>query len=801
MCESDWEPNMSGVIRRPAYPADVVPTIGEIMNCTTAWQVFVRSVRRNPDSPYVGRRVFNRDGSRGKYLFQSYKTAYNTALHLGIGINKVTGVKPGEHVALWMPNCPEWVLLEQACNRYGFVSVPLFDALSKEQTEFVIDHSDARVIFTHPRTSAAALAAAPRCPNLEYIVELDTEFDAAMAAGFTLAPPDRVGRGTHEADLPVWRPYQCVSTGQLVTSNDISDPCFAPMCNTCGALRHRRAPVKLMKYSEILHAGAAAVDHPWVDNPPCPPTQDDTASLVYTSGTTGTPKGVIVLHRALMATLAGWYSAGVYLYEGDVHLSILPLAHVYERSVSHALVAFGGSLAFPSNGVHDLLGDVAAARPCFLIGVPRLFEKISTGVQRKIEKLPAAKRALFWSVFRLKEALGAPGKRFLGPLDDAVFGDIRAALGGRCRFIISGSAPLPHFVYRFFFIAFGLEAVLQGYGLTETAAAGTVTDFLNPVPSVGYNCPILELKLASVPGTVYNPILGTGELLIRGQAVTPGYYKNTEASRSAMTVDGWLRTGDVARLNLDGSVSIIDRRKNLIKLGQGEYVSVERLESIFSGCSYVENIFIHGSGYESQLVAVVVPAYSVLKSLVETQQPRYCSVATFSGLVNSPSFEGGLGQKLAASGEPSPGTSSPCSSAGTNPESSMRQEELNAWASSPAIAALVTAELAAFGRAHGLRGFELPASIIIEPSSFTVENSMLTPTMKLRRPAALKKYSKRFDSLYADMHRRSKARQNDVTFGNDVTAWITAKRARMATGFQSWTDSRAARGLKSAQAK
>jgi long-chain acyl-CoA synthetase len=324
-----------------------------------------------------------------------------------------------------------------------------------------------------------------------------------------------------------------------------------------------------------FHAGpdsivAIAADEQW-DNrlsAPCP-NRSQLATLIYTSGTTGHPKGVMLSHGNLLADVAAGIG-GVPVFPDDLFLSFLPASHAFERTVGHFLpTACGAEIAY-AEAVTTLLRDMPEVQPTIMISVPRLYEKIYAGVQAKLAAGPGIKRRLF----NLAQALGAQrfelrkqGKDLSGwkavvqgLLDKAVNAKLRNKMGGRIRAFVSGGAALHPNIARFLLAAD--ITVLPGYGLTETSPVLSVNRESNIKPAtVGPALPGVEFKLAD-----------DSELLVRGPMVMQGYWNRPEETAETLDEDGWLRTGDIVEIDDDGYVTIVDRKKEIMVLSNGENV-------------------------------------------------------------------------------------------------------------------------------------------------------------------------------------------------------------------------------------
>jgi long-chain acyl-CoA synthetase len=301
----------------------------------------------------------------------------------------------------------------------------------------------------------------------------------------------------------------------------------------------------------------------------------DLATLIYTSGTTGKPKGVMLTHGNLLADVAAGLG-GVPVFDSDTFLSFLPVSHAFERTVGHFLpIACGARIAYVED-ITTLMRDIPEVRPTVMISVPRLYEKIYAGVQEKLSHAASIQRSLFAGAQALgmrRFELRRQGSDLRGTealayrvLDALVHGPLRKKMGGRLRVFISGGAALHPDIVQFL-LAAGLP-VCPGYGLSEASPVLTVNPerYIKP-ETVGPALPGVELRLAE-----------DGELLARGQMVMQGYWNRPQESAEAVTADGWLHTGDIASMDKDGYVRIVDRKKELIALSNGEKVSPSMVE-------------------------------------------------------------------------------------------------------------------------------------------------------------------------------------------------------------------------------
>ncbi|PWN87587.1 acetyl-CoA synthetase-like protein [Acaromyces ingoldii] len=349
-----------------------------------------------------------------------------------------------------------------------------------------------------------------------------------------------------------------------------------------------------------------------------PPKPDDVACIMYTSGSTGAPKGVILTHSNLIAAVGAVEKLlGPYLKPSDTFLAYLPLAHILEFIVECALTYVGVTMGYgsvktlTSNSTKNCEGDLPTFKPSIMVGVPAVWETIRKGINQKVNSGPTVARMAFKAGYTLKQN---KVPLLSNAADAVVFSKVRAQTGGRLRLTLSGGAALSKETQEFLQTA--LVDVLQGYGLTETVGmcAILIPDFLQS-SCVGVPVPAVEVKLVDVPDAGYRAANNQGEIWIRGPAVSKGYFKREKETNEAFSEDGWFMSGDVGQWNKDGTLSIIDRKKNLVKLSGGEYIAIEKLESTYKSCDYVQNICVHADPDAKQPMALVFPREEAFRKL------------------------------------------------------------------------------------------------------------------------------------------------------------------------------------------
>lgn len=427
---------------------------------------------------------------------------------------------------------------------------------------------------------------------------------------------------------------------------------------------------------------------------------------MYTSGTTGDPKGVMISNESILSIISGvdhhLESINEEFSERDVYLSYLPLAHIFDRVIEELLISRGASIGFWHKDVKQLVDDIRELRPTTLCAVPRVLDRIYSGLVEKISTAGFVKHTLFTLAYSYKLRNMTKGFKHVeaAPLfDKIIFNKVKEGLGGNLRLLLSGAAPLSANVETYLRVV-TCAHVLQGYGLTETCAGSFVArpDELSMIGTVGPPLPIVDVCLESVPEMGYDALasIPRGEICIRGKCLFSGYYKCEDLTEEVMT-DGWFHTGDIGEWQQDGIMKIIDRKKNIFKLSQGEYVAVENLESVYLLASCIDAIWMYGNSFESFLVAVVNPNMESLECWAE---------------------ENGI-------------TGDFCS-----------------LCQNPMAKAYIYQELIKVGKENKLRGFEFVKAIYLDSVPFDMERNLLTPTYKKRRAQFFKCYQNVVEEMY-----------------------------------------------------
>lgn len=368
-------------------------------------------------------------------------------------------------------------------------------------------------------------------------------------------------------------------------------------------LKNQHGHLTVVSFEELWKLGEAnAVD-------PVPPHPEDLCCIMYTSGSTGTPKGVPLKHKAVIAagklrckppeafvanssTVAGVDAiVGPYIGPGDALLTYLPLAHILEFVFENACLYWGGTMGYGNPktlsdaSVRNCKGDIREFRPTILVGVPAVWESVKKGIVAKVNQGSPIVRQLFWTALATKGFLMSTGLPGTGILDAVVFKKIKDATGGRLKICMNGGGPVAKDTQRF--ISMAITPMLSGYGLTETTAMGALMDPMHWTDSALGDIPAsIEIKLVDFADAGYfaSNKPPQGEIWIRGATVIEHYFENEQETKEAITSDGWFKTGDIGEWDSNGHLKIIDRKKNLVKTQNGEYIALEKV------CSSIHSV-------------------------------------------------------------------------------------------------------------------------------------------------------------------------------------------------------------------
>uniref|UniRef100_A0A7N8XVS0 Long-chain-fatty-acid--CoA ligase n=1 Tax=Mastacembelus armatus TaxID=205130 RepID=A0A7N8XVS0_9TELE len=570
------------------------------------------------------------------YQWLKYKQVSDRAEHLGSGLLH-NGLKPNPDTFIGI-FCPRWfwIIAELACYTYSMVAVPLYDTLGSEALVFIIDTAEISTVLCDNQSKA------------ETLLQNREKGQTAVLKTIIVMDPfnsELVERGTK-----------------------------------CG--------VNIVSMQDVE-----------VMNPPKP---EDLSIICFTSGTTGNPKGAMLTHENVVSDAAGVlksFEASINPTTEDISISFLPLAHMFERVVQTVVYGAGARVGFFQGDVRLLPDDMKTLQPTIFPVVPRLlnrvYDKVGSGA-----KSPFQKWLLNFAVQRKHAEVSQGIIRNNSIWDKLIFHKVQESLGGRVRVMVTGAAPISPPVLNFLRASLGCQ-IYEAYGQTECTAGCTFTMPGDAASGhVGVPLPCNFVKLVDVEEMNYFASNGEGEVCIKGKNVFKGYLKDPEKTAEALDKDGWLHTGDIGKWLPSGVLKIIDRKKNIFKLAQGEYIAPEKIENVYVRSGPVAQVFVHGDSLQSCLVAIVVPDPEVLPSLAKNM-----------------GCQGSV-------------------------EELCKNEE---------IKKAILSDMTRLGKEAGLKSFEQVKDVHLHPEQFTIENGLLTPTLKAKRAELQTLFQPQIDKLYANL--------------------------------------------------
>lgn len=535
------------------------------------------------------------------------------------------GVRKGDHIGLLAENSPEWVMCDYAVLANGAATVPLYITQMTEQIDYILRDADCSILFVSS-------------------LELFTRIKPILERGF----------------LKRIIIFSSFAEGEKILTLDELE--------RLGAAEDERDPALY----DTIRRGVEP---------------DDIATLMYTSGTTATPKGVLLTHRNLVSNAIDAGADFEWRPATDVVFSFLPLSHIFERTMINMYLYRGVPVWF-AESIEKIPQNLLEVKPTIMAAVPRMLEKVYDRILLKGSELQGIKRKLFFWALDLAKQYDPWVKHSLWYrirlriASALVFSKWRAALGGAFRLILSGSAPLHPELARVF-LAAGLP-VIQGYGLTETSPVVTVNRIgRNKLGSVGPPIDNVQVKIAD-----------DGEILVKGPNVMKGFYKAPE--KNAEVFDGeWFRTGDVGYLDADGFLFITDRKKDLIKKSSGKFIAPGPIEASLRNSRYIEHAAVIGEARKFA-IAILFPKFQNLEAWAKQNRISYTSMAE---LVDRPEVQ------------------------------QLYEEEV--------------------GRVNlGLNRWERIVKFIVSDHELTIAGGQLTPTMKLKRRIIEQEFRDRIEAIY-----------------------------------------------------
>lgn len=514
------------------------------------------------------------------YDYMSFTEYEQLALKVGCAF-RALGMNSPDRVHLFAATHPYWLAIAHGAASQSMPIVTAYDTLGEDGLKHSLLQTNAKAIFLDPHLLSKLVKPLQEAKDIQHVIYNDDD-----------SPTSKADPAKVEADIK--------------------------------KLKDAHPHLTVQSFSEFVKKGEENKVEP------TPPKPEDLCCIMYTSGSTGTPKGVLLTHKNVLAAIAGVnVIIEPYVGPGDGLLTYLPLAHILEFVFENACLYWGGTMGYGNPktisdaSVRNSRGDIAEFKPTILVGVPAVWETVKKGVQAKVAKMNPIVRNMFWGAMSAKSFMMANSSYLplsgLGTsiVDNVVFKKVQEATGGRLRICMNGGGPIAKDTQHF--ISMAIAPMIGGYGLTETAAMGALMDPLAWTDSALGEIPgSVEVKLVDFADAGYfstNKPLAQGEIWIRGASITKGYLNLEKETKESFTDDGWFKTGDIGEFDTAGQLRIIDRKKNLVKTLNGEYIALEKLESIYRSCPVVGNICVYAASDKNKPVAIVIPAEPALKSL------------------------------------------------------------------------------------------------------------------------------------------------------------------------------------------
>jgi len=586
----------------------------------------------------------------GDYTWQSYVEVDVLSTNLGKGLREL-GQQYLQNICVFADTKAEWMVTAQACFKQTFPVVTLYTNLGEDAIVHGINQTEVEIVVTSCELLPKFKTILHRTPGVKCLVVIENQIHKYSVEDF-------------------------------------------------------KKDVRILSYKDVIEMGKKAN---FVATNPKP---SDPAIIMYTSGSTGVPKGVVLPHSALVATVRAFHFVVDPVKPGDIYLGYLPLAHILELLSENTMMVSGIPIGYSSpNTLTDkstkikkgCQGDCSVLHPTLMCAVPLILDRIFKGIQENVLKKGPFFRDLFEFCHRYKLRWLQQG--FKTPiLDFFIFRNVQKLVGGKIRVMLSGGAPLSPETHDYIRVCLSVPLV-QGYGLTETCACACIMDSTQ-ISKGGVGPPLqgVQIKLVNWEEGGYRVTdkPPRGEIVVGGENVATGYYKMPEKTEEDFYTDKegvrWFNTGDIGQIDEDGTVRIIDRKKDLVKLQFGEYISLGKVESELKTCPFVENCCVYGDPTKSYVVCLIVPDRVRLEAMAE---------------------------KLGITGQ-----------------------TFESLCLDKTVVGAVLREISAHGKRVGLEKWEMPGAVTLCQDLWTPESGLVTAAFKLKRKPIQDFYSKDLKRMY-----------------------------------------------------
>ncbi|CCE90231.1 long-chain fatty acid-CoA ligase FAA1 TDEL_0B01020 [Torulaspora delbrueckii] len=601
-----------------------------------------------------------------EYRHNSYRELSQIMHDLGRGLVEI-GVEPGqqEKLHIYASTSHKWMKMFLGAQSQNIPVVTAYDTLGESGLLHSVVQTETSVMFTDNHLLQSLIRPLQKTPKMKYIIYNEP-----------ISEQDR----RHN--------------GQI----------YQEAYNALNKIKEVRPDIQFYSFDDILKLGREARDKVPLNHPKA----DDVSCIMYTSGSTGDPKGVVLTHANIVAGVGGVSDCvGNIIGQKDRIIAFLPLAHIFELAFELISFYWGGVLGYAtvktltSNSVRNCQGDLQEFKPTVMVGVAAVWETVRKGILAQIAKLPTMSQKIFWTAYHAKikmKRFHIPGGDSLGNL---VFKKIKQATGGDLRFTLNGGSPISVDAQEF--ITNLICPMLIGYGLTETVANTCV---LQPnrfeLGVAGDLTGAVTVKLVDVDELGYLAKNNQGEIWIKGASVMVEYYKNKEETEKVMTKDGWFMTGDIGEWTANGHLKVIDRKKNLVKTQNGEYIALEKLESVYRSNPYVQNICVYADQSKVKPVGIIVPNLGPLGELAK---------------------EVGVAKDA---------------------------DDVENHLDDPKLQKALLDRLLKTGRSQGLAGIELLEGVVLFHEEWTPQNGFVTSAQKLKRKDILNEVKEQVDKVYGN---------------------------------------------------